>query len=153
MDICIRWAETGDYDSVESIMKQVQQLHIDWRPDIYKTADPVYSRELFADLVKQKHVLIAQTDAGVVGIATFAYRHIASDKQVTRDVLFVEDLAVKDGYRGQGIGTLLMEHMKQKVVSEHLDGLELQVNARNTSARKMYAKLGFTEKSINLELL
>ena len=47
MDICIRWAETGDYDSVESIMKQVQQLHIDWRPDIYKTADPVYSRELF----------------------------------------------------------------------------------------------------------
>ncbi len=60
MDICIRWAETGDYDSVESIMKQVQQLHIDWRPDIYKTADPVYSRELFADLVKQKHILIAQ---------------------------------------------------------------------------------------------
>lgn len=43
--------------------------------------------------------------------------------------------------------------MKDKVKQEHLDGLELQVNSRNTAARKMYEKLGFTEKSINLELL
>lgn len=33
------------------------------------------------------------------------------------------------------------------------DGIELQVNARNTAARRMYEGCGFTEKSINMELL
>ena len=88
-----------------------------------------------------------------MGLLCFMYRHIESDKQVTRDVIFVDDLAVKAEYRGRGIGTQLLNRMKEKVRDEHLDGLEFQVNARNTAARKMYEKFGFTEKSINLELL
>ena len=67
-------------------------------------------------------------------------------------MIFVDDLAVKKEYRGRGIGTQLLNQMKEKVSSEHLDGLDLQVNARNKAARKMYEKFGFTEKSINMEL-
>ena len=37
--------------------------------------------------------------------------------------------------------------------AKKLDGIELQVNARNTMAYEMYKKYGFTEKSINMELL
>lgn len=36
MDIIIRPAETSDFDSVVHIMNQVQTLHVNWRPDIYK---------------------------------------------------------------------------------------------------------------------
>ena len=36
MDIIIRPAETSDFDSVVHIMNQVQALHVNWRPDIYK---------------------------------------------------------------------------------------------------------------------
>lgn len=151
--VLIRPAEAADYGSVEAIMKEVQQLHIDWRPDIYKAADPVYSREHFENLISRKQLLVAQEDGKVVGILTFLYRHVESDKQVTRDVLFVDDLAVKEEYRGRGIGTALLKTARQKVIDEKLDGLELQVNARNQGARRMYEKLGFTEKSINLELL
>lgn len=43
--------------------------------------------------------------------------------------------------------------MKGKVQAEHLDGLEQQVNTRNTVVRKMYEKLGFTASFINMELL
>ena len=35
----------------------------------------------------------------------------------------------------------------------HADGIELQVNARNKAAYEMYSHYGFTEKSINMELL
>ncbi len=149
----IRCAGSSDYDSVESIMKQVQQLHVDWRPDIYKPADPVYSREYFEKLISENRLLVAEQEGAVVGLLSFMYRHVESDKQVTRDVIFVDDLAVKEEYRGRGIGTQLLQVVKDKVKKEHLDGLELQVNARNTAARKMYEQIGFTEKSINLELL
>ena len=153
MNIKMRFAETADYDSVEAIMKEVQQLHVDWRPDIYKPADIVYPRDYFDHLVAEKRLLVAEMDGAVVGLLIFMYRHIESDKQVTRDVIFVDDLAVKTEYRGRGIGTKLLNLMKVKVTDEHLDGLELQVNARNIAARKMYEKFGFTEKSINMELL
>ena len=68
-------------------------------------------------------------------------------------MIFVDDLAVQEEYRGHGIGTKLLTAVKEKVRAEQLDGLELQVNARNTAAKRMYEKFGFTEKSINMELL
>ncbi len=154
MEQClIRCAQTSDYHSVELIMKQVQQLHVDWRPDIYKPATHVYSREYFEKLVSENRLLVAEQEGAVVGLLSFMYRHVESDKQVTRDVIFVDDLAVSEEHRGQGIGTQLLQFMKDKVNREHLDGLELQVNARNTAARKMYETFGFTEKSVNMELL
>lgn len=149
----IRCAETSDYNDAEVIMKEVQQLHVTWRPDIYKLADTVYSREYFDKLVSEKRILVAEEDGHVVGLLSFMYRHVESDKQVTRNVIFVDDLAVKEEYRGKGIGTQLLKTIKERVKAENLDGLELQVNARNTAAQKMYEKFGFTEKSINMELL
>lgn len=38
-------------------------------------------------------------------------------------------------------------------IEKNMDGIELQVNARNRAAYEMYKKYGFTEKSINMELL
>lgn len=76
-----------------------------------------------------------------------------SDKQVTRVVIFVDALAVKAKYRGRGVGTQLLNLIKEKVSDGHMDGLGLQMNARNTTARRMYEKFGFTERSINLELV
>ena len=149
----IRCAETSDYNGAEAIMKEVQQLHVTWRPDIYKPADTVYSREYFDKLVSEKRILVAEEDGLVVGLLSFMYRHVESDKQVTRNVIFIDDLAVKEEYRGKGIGTQLLETIKERVKTENLDGLELQVNARNTAAKKMYEKFGFTEKSINMELI
>lgn len=154
MEPCtIRCAAAEDYPQVESMMKEVQQLHINWRPDIYKTADPVLPFSEFSQLVEEHKLLVAVIGETVVGILSFFYRHIESDKQVTRDVMFISDLAVKEHYREHGIGTLLLDYMKHKVQEEGLDGLELQVNAKNIQAKQMYEKFGFTEKSINMELI
>ena len=62
-----------------------------------------------------------------------AYRHIESPSHVIRDVIFVDSMAIDEHYRGMGI--------------------ELQVNAKNSAAYNMYTGYGFTEKSINMELL
>ena len=154
METClIRCAAAADYDRVEAIMKEVQKLHITWRPDIYKEADTVLPEAIFRRMVEAGTFLVAQRDGNVVGILSYVYRHVQSDKQVTRNILFVDDLAVKEEYRGMGVGRALLDFVKDKVRKEHLDGLELQVNARNVQARRMYEAYGFTEKSVNMELL
>ena len=149
----IRYARPADYDRVETIMEEVHALHLGWRPDIYQAADVIYPRAYFEKRCLEHRILVAERNGVIVGHLTYDYHHVISDKFLDRTVLFVDDLAVKEEYRGQGIGTSLLNAVKEKVRQEHLDGLELQVNARNTAARQMYEHFGFTEKSINLELL
>ena len=43
--------------------------------------------------------------------------------------------------------------MKELKKEKDYDAIELQVNARNKGAYNMYRNYGFTEKSINMELL
>lgn len=71
---------------------------------------------------------------------------------MTKDTIFIDVMAVEKNYRGRGIGHQLFDFVKALVEEKHLDGIELQVNARNVSAKKMYESYGFTEKSINMEL-
>lgn len=62
-------------------------------------------------------------------------------------------MAMDRGYRGQGIGHQFFEKAKLLKEELKLDGIELQVNAKNKAAYEMYKNYGFTEKSINMELL
>ena len=62
-------------------------------------------------------------------------------------------MAVDEKYRGLGVGHKMFELLKTKKIEKNMDGIELQVNARNRAAYEMYKKYGFTEKSINMELL
>ena len=149
----IRYAATGDYNAVEEIMKQVHKLHVDLRPDTYKPVDTVLSYEEFQKAVEQQTFLVAEYGRNVAGILSYLLRHTEVDKQVTRDVLFIDCIAVDEKYRGKGIGRGLLDFAKNIVQEKHLDGFELQVNAKNTNARKMYESYGFVEKSINMELL
>lgn len=45
------------------------------------------------------------------------------------------------------------EKVKEIKAEKKLDGIELQVNAKNKAAYEMYRSYGFTEKSIHMELL
>ena len=141
-----------DYPDVEAIMEQVQELHVQWRPDIYQHAETALPYEAFLESVKAGTFLVAEADEKVVGILDYTLRHTGSDRQVTRDVAFINSMAVHEDYRGQGIGRRSFEIMKEIVQEKCLDGLELQVNARNTDAWEMYRRCGFVEKSINMEL-
>ncbi|WP_167954806.1 GNAT family N-acetyltransferase [Anaerosporobacter faecicola] len=149
----IRYARKEDYEMVSTIMRQVQQLHVDWRPDIYKPNDIVLSQNEYEEAIEAKTFVVAVCDGQVVGLLWYLLRHIENPNQVTRDILFVDSMAVEEEYRGQGIGRQLFDFIKQVAEKQHLDGIELQVNARNKQAKAMYESYGFTEKSINMELL
>lgn len=152
-NVTIRYAVTDDYPAVEKIMKQVQGMHIAWRPDIYQYSDVVLPLEVFESAVQSKEFIVAETDGQLVGLLFFVIRHIENANQVTRDILYIDSMAVAEDFRGQGIGHLLFEYIKEIKKQRNLTGIELQVNAKNLDARAMYEKYGFTEKSISMELL
>lgn len=154
MDIRIRNAITNDYGSVIKIISQVQDMHVEWRPDIYKYNDNLITKEEFEKIVENNTFFVAENEnKKIVGVLEIIFRHIESPAHVTRDVIFIDTMAVDEKYRGLGVGHKMFEFLKMMKIEKNMDGIELQVNARNRAAYEMYKKYGFTEKSINMELL
>ena len=149
----IRLASQRDYDAVERIMKQVHEMHVDWRPDIYISMDPILPYDRYLAHVEEQQIFVAELAGEVVGLLIYLVRHISGGPVKEWDVLFVDSMAVEERYRGQGIGHELFGALLQLCRERGYDGLELQVNARNQAARAMYEKYGFTEKSVNMEFL
>ena len=153
MNCLIRKAAARDYDPVNRIFQQVHQMHVDWRPDIYRPCKRLISPEGLETPAEGTAFYVAEAGGQVVGILELVVRRIQSPAHVSRRILFIEAMAVDEAYRGNGIGHQFFETVKQLREEHNLDGIELQVNAKNKAAYEMYLKYGFTEKSIQMELL
>ena len=152
MEVIVRLPRLQDYERVSKIMDQVQQLHVEWRPDVYKPASPLITMDMFEAILKDENWYVAEADGVVVGVLELMKRHVESPAQVMKDVLFISTMAVDEKYRGKGSGHLFFEKVKRLKQEKGYDPIELQVNAKNRLAYEMYRKYGFTEKSINMEL-
>lgn len=152
-EVIIRKAIKSDYKSVIKIMSQVQALHVKWRSDIYKPNENLIPEDVFEKVIKNETFYVAETNNNVVGVLEIVFRHIESPSHVTRDVIFIDTMAIDENYRGMGIGHQMFDFLKTMKREMGLDGIELQVNAKNRAAYEMYQKCGFTEKSINMELI
>ena len=87
MDIIIRPAETSDFDSVVHILNQVQALHVNWRPDIYKESKDFFSLDAFQDALDKEAFYVAESEHRIIGILELTYRHIEFPSMLTRDVI------------------------------------------------------------------
>ena len=154
MDIKMRTASINDYESVIKIISQVQDMHVEWRPDIYKYNNNLIPKEAFEEIVETNTFFVAENEnEKIVGVLEIVFRHIETPAHVTRDIIFIDTMAVDEKYRGLGVGHQMFEFLRVLKIEKNMDGIELQVNAKNRAAYEMYQKYGFTEKSINMELL
>ncbi len=119
----------------------------------YEHNDNLFPQDVFEKIIENDTFYVVESSNFVVGVLEIVYRHIESPFHVTRDVIFVESMAIDENYRGMGIGHMMFDFLKKIKEEKNLDGIELQVNARNSAAYEMYKKCGFSEKSINMELL
>lgn len=58
------------------------------------------------------------------------------------NILYIDELFVKDTFRGQGIGTQFLRFLAQNPPHQSI-ALQLEVTPGNVKARKLYQSLGF----------
>ena len=124
MEVKIRSPKQQDYDRFSNIMDQVQLLHVGWRPDVYKPATPLITKEMFEEILKGDNWYVAEADGKVVGVLELIIYHIENPSQVTRDILFISSMAVAQEYRGKGIGHQFFEKVKQIKEENGYDSIE-----------------------------
>ena len=60
MNIQIRLAEKNDYKSVIRSMSQVQDMHVVWRPDIYKPNENLIPKDVFEKITENGTFYVAE---------------------------------------------------------------------------------------------
>lgn len=157
MAITIRRAESRDIPGVIRLLGQVLELHAKLRPDIFIPGTTKYTTQELEEIFSNDStpVFTAINDAGeVVGYAFCVMRRQPFSTNM-RDftTLYIDDLCVDEGCRGQQVGTSLFEYVKQYAREQGCYDVTLNVWEGNDSARRFYEKMGMFVKETQMEIL
>ena len=109
MKLRIREATEADFPAIHELMRQVHQLHLESRPDIYRDIDPL-TEEYYHTMLSDSIVLLALDGEKTAGFCVFQIRPtFANPLLIPHKVAFMDDLCVHKDYRRKGIGKQLFE--------------------------------------------
>lgn len=63
---------------------------------------------------------------------------------------FLDELYIREAYRGQGIGTHTMQHIQEACKTHNIKALHLEVMDYNPKAKEFYQQLGFEARQSRL---
>lgn len=104
---------------------------------------PEVRARLIAELKKQANgrYFLAFHETRAVGVAIC---FLGFSTFYARPLLNIHDLAVSDGFRGQGIGRQLLKAIDAEAINHDCCKVTLEVRADNTVARHLYEDVGFS---------
>ena len=141
----IRRAKYTDIDRMNVLLYQVQQLHADGRPDIFKNGAKKYTTEELKAIIADDMtpIFVYEEDGMVMGYAFCIYQITPESEQLhARKVLYIDDLCVDESYRRKHIGKKLYEHVLTVAKENGCDSVTLNVWRVNPSAERFYQKMG-----------
>lgn len=66
-----RFAREADFDAVNRLARQVHELHVQWRPDLFRSVQYPITQVEFSELLQEQRLLLAQKDGRVIAYAVF----------------------------------------------------------------------------------
>ena len=152
MKITIEIPQIKDFNKVNEVAKQVHNLHVNWRPDLYLRVEEVISKENFERMRQMKEIFVAKKQDKIVGYMTLNMKEKNNPSMRYRKQLQIEAICVDEKNRREGIGTKLLEYAKKWGKENNCTDLYLTVNKENANAIKIYEEFGFQVKRISYSM-
>ena len=70
MEIKIELPELKDFKDINLLAKQVHELHVKWRPDLFFMIEELISEEKLKELIENNEIFIAKLQENIVGYIT-----------------------------------------------------------------------------------
>ena len=137
-----------DFEEINKIARQVHEIHVAWRPDIFVSVENPIEKERFENLIKNKEIYVIKEE-NIIGYAICNIKDKNSHGTHIRRYLCIEVLAIDEKIRGNGYGTKLIEFLKDLGRKENCTDIYLSVNEENEKAIKLYEKMGMRVKNIS----
>lgn len=147
----LQLATPVDREAVNIIAKQVHDMHVAWRPDIYESVEEPYTETRFADAIRNRQIYIAKLADEVVGFVALNQCTYDWPGVVTRKVMMVEEFGVHQACRGHGIGKAMMEDIHALAKAFRCSDLQLRVYPQNDDAIGFYQHCGLQIQNIGMQ--
>ncbi len=157
MSIMIRRAFEKDIPKILDLLVQVDMVHHNGRPDIFKGPAFKYSeselKEILKDDATPVFVCVDESDAPI-GHAFCVHKQI-KDNSVMTDIktLYIDDICVDENARGKHVGKALCEYVIAYAKENGFYNITLNVWTCNPTAIKFYEAMGLTPQKIGMEML
>ena len=150
----VRFAVEKDIPKIGDLLSQVDLVHHNGRPDIFKIGRK-YSDEELSELLHDEGcpILVAVNESDeVLGYCFCIYRQ-HTDSAVLTDIktLYIDDLCVDEALRGRHIGKELYLAALELAKENGCYNLTLNVWSCNPSAIKFYESCGLVPQKIGME--
>jgi len=96
--------------------------------------------DLFLARPELGFVWLAYDEGGLAGACVICY---AISTSIGGLAAKLDDVSVKADRRGKGIGTALLEQLKEQLRKESVGRIDVAVHVDNPEARRFYERLGF----------
>lgn len=153
----IRRAKEQDIPRIDDLLLQVLTVHHDIRPDLFKADCRKYNdREILALIEDDlRPVFVYEDDDGVVQGYAFCVLEQHPGNNILTDIktLYIDDLCVDEGRRGEGIGRQIYEYVKQYAKDQGCYNLTLNMWEGNDDAIRFYRNLGLKPYKYGMETL
>ena len=134
------------------IALQVHECHVKWRPDIFVHTDYIFDIEELQYLIDEERIFVYKLDNLIVGYITIFCRNSVKNGYRHSNEILIDAIGVLEEYRNQGIGTKLLEFIKEYAVNNGYTNIRLTVTEENEKARRLYEKVGFKVKNISYSM-
>lgn len=148
MKLKIEIPQIEDWKRVNELARQVQEIHVQWRPDLFVSVENVISQEDFERFVEDKEIVVAKIKDEIVGYMMFNIKELIRITMRYRKQLAIEVICVDEKCRGKGIGTALLEYAKKIGKENNCTDIYLTVNEENEGAIKLYERFGLKVKNV-----
>ena len=150
----IREMNLNDYEDVRILVRQIHELHLSNRPDIYNDGES-FPKEYFEKVLSDANNLnyVYVENKKIVGVLNATLQHTNPLPIIKpRTYYFIENLVVDKNHRRKGIAKKLFNYLTLKAKENNIDSIELNVWSFNTEAIKFYESMGMNIKNIRMEI-
>lgn len=153
----IRRVNSGDSEGVMRLLRQVNDVHADGRPDLFVHGrtkyDPEELKAIFSD-EKRPVFVAADEDDRVLGYCFCVVEDYSGSNNLQPvKTLYIDDLCVDENCRGMGTGRQLFERVVDYARSNGFYNVTLNVWACNPGAQRFYESLGMRPLKTGMETI
>lgn len=150
----IRRAVAEDLPALNDLLYQVAQVHHKGRPDLFVGGAKKYTDEELLTLIsdEQRPVFVGEIDGRVVCHLFCVVQEVKNSHCLTDiKTLYIDDLCVDRGHRGQNLGQEMYAYIKAWAKENGFYNITLNVWSCNPGAMKFYEKMGLVPQKLGME--
>jgi ribosomal protein S18 acetylase RimI-like enzyme len=152
----VRFAKESELDRVNELRKQVNDIHVEGKPEVFK---PGFGEELrdFVNVIwndPEQQIVVAEDDGVICGFAVL--HHINKPENPfmkERDFIDIDEFCVDKDHRRKGAASAMVSFIKEFAKEKGFSRIELNMWEFNQDALAFYETAGFNTFRRYMEMM